>query len=383
MSQDKPTHESYLVVGGGPVAEAVVKLLKPQNLAIAFGSMWAKLLPPKVVSDAIQSCQATCIIHTGIVSTPVITNITYPSVYTAPPTEAQRKEMLEEINVVMKRTSIDGTRNLISAIPKTTVKQLVYFGSADCTFDGTERPNMSEVDVPCLPQAWVPALEPRSFGERSVLNANGQNGLATAVIRPAFLFGPTFHSYMGLLRCQRTPHLSAVCVGDNTNISDTTFIDNAAHAGILAADRLTRAHPQHAATAGRAFFVSDDDPRPSWDLERDLWAAASHTTPPVPVRVPLSRFLRKPGPLARLRGRTGPRTEKEKNMHWFCATRTYDISLARDVLGYAPIVTHDEGIRRTAEWWLEKQRKLSALKNETQATIDNPPPAYDAKTQSN
>jgi sterol-4alpha-carboxylate 3-dehydrogenase (decarboxylating) len=152
-----------------------------------------------------------------------------------------------------------------------------------------------------------------------------------------------------LLRYHEAPKFAAVCVGDNTNLSDTTFIDNAAHAGILAADRLAPAHPQHSATAGRAFLVSDDDPRPTWDLERDLWVAASHTTPPTPVRVPYNYYVKKPGPLARLLGRTEPRTEKKRDMHWYCLTRTYDISLARDVLGYTPIVSHDEGIRRTAE----------------------------------
>jgi len=402
MSQDKPTHESYLVVGGGTrIGEAVVRLLlgrgetrisifDAQTLAAEqiteFGDrvrvFVGEILAPKVVSDAIQSCQATCIIFTGMISTPVVTNIIYPSVYTAPLTKAQQRKANEEITTVARRTSIDGTRNLVSAILKNAVKQLVYFGSADSMFNSTQRPNLCEADVPCLPQPWIPMFEPSSVGERIIVNANGQNGLATVVIRPAFLFGPTYRDYVSLLPFQTSPHLSATCVGENTNLSDTTFIDNAAHAGILAADRLAPAHPQHVATAGRAFLVSDDDPRPTWNLRRDIWAAATHTNPPTPVRIPRSYFSRN-GPLARLLRRTGPRTEKERWWHWYCATRTFDISLARDVLRYAPIVSHDEGIRRTAEWWLEKQRKLSALKNgthSTQATTDNPPPAYDSKT---
>ncbi|KAJ7350683.1 hypothetical protein DFH08DRAFT_862117 [Mycena albidolilacea] len=401
MSQEKATRESYLIVGGGTsLGEAIVRLLLRRGetrisifdaLPLAadqvgeFGdyvrAFVGEIIAPKVVSDTIQSCQATCIIFTGMISTPVVRNITYPSVYKTPPTKTQREQATKEIQTVYRRTSIDGTRNLVSAVleQNSTVKQLVFFGSAISMFDGIERPNLCEADVPSLPKPWIASLEPASIGERVVLGTNGQNGLATAVIRPARLFGPTHYEYMSLLRCQEAPELSAVCLGDNTNLSDTTFLDNAAHAGILAADRLAPGHLQHAATAGRAFLVSDDDPRPTWDLDRDLWAAASHTTPPTPVRVPHDNYVKKPGPLARLLGRTGLRTEEKRLRYWNCVTHTYDISLARDVLGYTPIVSHDEGIRRTAEWWLEKQRKLSALNNETQATTDNP---YNPKSTS-
>ncbi|KAF8150487.1 hypothetical protein K438DRAFT_1988445 [Mycena galopus ATCC 62051] len=223
-------------------------------------------------------------------------------------------------------------------------------------FDGIERPNLCEADMLSQPKPWMSEWESFCFGGRTLLDATD-------------------------------PDLSAVSIGDNTNLCDTTFVDNAAHAAILAADRLAPAHPQHAATVGRAFLVSDDDPRPTWDLRRDLWAAASGTTPPAPVRVPPGYFaVKKPGLLARLFRRTGPRTEKQKTaraIQCFCATRTYNISLARDVLGYTPIVSHDEGIRRTAEWWNEKQLKLSALKNGTETTTDDLPPAYDPQSTPN
>ncbi|KAK7057683.1 3Beta-HSD domain-containing protein [Favolaschia claudopus] len=406
MSQDKPTGESYLIVGGGTsLGEAIVRLLlcrgearvsvfdalplAPEQVA-EFGDrvrvFVGEILAPKVVSDAIRSCEATCIISTGMVSIPPVKNIRYPSAYASPLTSTQDVQVKEELRIVHRRTSIEGNRNLVSAIFKNSVKQLVYFGSAESMFNGTERPNLREDDVPCFPKPWIPKLEVAAVGERIVLDAHGQMGLAVAVIRPAILFGPTYDQYMALNRSQAKPQLSAVCAGDNTKLSDMAYTDNAAHAGILAADRLAVSHPRHSATIGRAFIVSDGDPRPTWDLPRDLWAAASHTTPPTPVRVPVKSFYSQPGALAKLLGRKEIRGEKNRAWFWYCATRTYDISLARDVLGYEPIVSHDEGIRRTAEWWLSRQRKLKELKEGSQtaqspgSSSDNPPPAYGVET---
>jgi NAD(P)-dependent dehydrogenase (short-subunit alcohol dehydrogenase family) len=75
MSQEKPTGESYLVVGGGtPLGEAIVRLLLRRGetrisifdalplaaeQAAAFGDhvrvFVGEIIAPKVVSDAIQS----------------------------------------------------------------------------------------------------------------------------------------------------------------------------------------------------------------------------------------------------------------------------------------------------------------------------------------
>jgi nucleoside-diphosphate-sugar epimerase len=125
-----------------------------------------------------------------MISTPVARNVLYPSVYEAPPAKVQRDQVNREIRTVHRRTSIDGARNLVSAILQSAaVKQLVYFGDAASMFDGIERPNVCEADVPCLPKPWTACHEPASVGEGIVLGANGKKGLATAVIRPALLFG--------------------------------------------------------------------------------------------------------------------------------------------------------------------------------------------------
>jgi nucleoside-diphosphate-sugar epimerase len=40
-----------------------------------------------------------------------------------------------------------------------------------------------------------------------------------------------------------------------------------------------------------------------------------------------------------------------RRVHFFCKDRAADISKARELLGYAPRIGLEEGIRTTAEWY--------------------------------
>lgn len=149
---------------------------------------------------------------------------------------------------------------------------------------------------------------------------------------------------------QAKPSLVAVQMGEEKYLVDKTFITNAAHAALLAADRLDPIHPQHAATTGRAFFITDADPRPFWDLFRGLWAAVSPHAVAAPTwKMGTAALLVFGGAKHAVDLLRGKPAETWQKVTFMCASRSYDISLAREVLGYAPLVSHDEGIRLTAE----------------------------------
>ena len=60
-------------------------------------------------------------------------------------------------------------------------------------------------------------------------------------------------------------------VGDGTNRVDHVYIDNAADAHLLAADRLEPGGPS---PAGKAYFITNGAPVPLWDLVRSDLAFA-------------------------------------------------------------------------------------------------------------
>ena len=70
-------------------------------------------------------------------------------------------------------------------------------------------------------------------------------------------------------------------VGDGANLVDTVYIDNAAAAHLQAADALSPDSP----VAGRAYFISQDEPVAMWPWIRDLFRALDLPEPR--LRIPL------------------------------------------------------------------------------------------------
>ena len=131
---------------------------------------------------------------------------------------------------------------------------------------------------------------------------------------------------------------------------DSTYIDNAVTAHLLAADRLAPGSP----LAGRAYFISQGDPWPLWLLINGILRAAG--LPPVTRSVPAAvarlagalmegvhRTFRLPGePMM-----TRFLVQQLSTSHW------YNIEAARRDLGYRPTVSIDGGLRRLGRWFDE------------------------------
>jgi len=127
---------------------------------------------------------------------------------------------------------------------------------------------------------------------------------------------------------------------------DTVFIENAADAHLLAADALAPG----TACAGKAYFISNGEPIPLWEMVNRMLAAAG--LPPVTRTVPagLAMFLATGFEAAhKLTGNLSePRltrfvVREMSTAHWF------DIAAAKRDFGYVPRVTMEEGLRRLAE----------------------------------
>jgi nucleoside-diphosphate-sugar epimerase len=138
-----------------------------------------------------------------------------------------------------------------------------------------------------------------------------------------------------------------VRVGSGKNRVDTIYIDNAAQAHVLAADRL-KGNPE---LSGKVYFISQDDPVPLWDLVDDILKAAGQ--PPVKRTIPrkmawlVGALLEFVYTMFRIRGEpqmTRFLADELSTAHWF------DIRAARKDLGYAPAVSINEGLRRLEHW---------------------------------
>jgi nucleoside-diphosphate-sugar epimerase len=237
-------------------------------------------------------------------------------------------------------TNVVGTRNVIDACRARGVGRLVYTSTPSVVFADGDLENADEtLPYPERHGASYPAT--KAMAERAVVAANG-GGLLTASLRPHLVWGPRDnHLIPRILKRARDGQL--FIVGDGRNKVDITYVENAADAHLLAADRLTPGSP----VAGQCYFISQGEPVVLWDFLNRLLE-----------RLGLPRITRRiPYPLARALGagletvhgalgRPGePRMTRFlaaqlAHSHWF------DIGKARRELGYTPRVSTAEGLDR-------------------------------------
>jgi nucleoside-diphosphate-sugar epimerase len=134
-------------------------------------------------------------------------------------------------------------------------------------------------------------------------------------------------------------------VGNGDNLIDTTYIDNAAQAHFDAFEHLAPG----TACAGRAYFISNGEPKPARDIVNALLAAAG--APPVTktlsfsVAYTIGAVCEAAWSVLPLKGEpplTRFLAEQLSTTHW------YDITPAMRDFGYHPRVSIDEGLARLA-----------------------------------
>jgi nucleoside-diphosphate-sugar epimerase len=166
-------------------------------------------------------------------------------------------------------------------------------------------------------------------------------------LRPHLIWGPgDTHLVPGLVARARAGRLRLVGSGEKR--IDTVYIDNAAEAHLLAADRLS---PQFGnPVAGRAYFITNGEPLPLREIVNRILDAAG--APSVTRRVAPWLAYGAGAVLEVLAWARGAREDPAitrfsarqlATAHWF------DLSAARRDLGYEPRVSIDEGMRRLRE----------------------------------
>ena len=235
-----------------------------------------------------------------------------------------------------------GTRHVIDACRTHGITRLVYTSTPSVTHRATHPVEGGNAnDVPYGSGFKAPYASTKLIAEQEVLAAN-DSMLATVALRPRLIWGVGDNQLLPRL-VERARAGRLRLVGDGNNLVDTTYIDNAAQAHFDAFEHLAVG----AACAGRAYFISNGEPRTMRETINGLLAAVGATvvekTLPfraayvagviceglwkvLPVRgePPMTRFL----------------AEQLVTAHW------YDMGPARRDFGYQPAVGFDEGLAR-------------------------------------
>jgi nucleoside-diphosphate-sugar epimerase len=248
-----------------------------------------------------------------------------------------------------ERTNVEGTRNVIAACRAHGARRLIYSSSPSVVFNGLDMEGADE-RAPYSRRFEAAYPETKARAEQMVLEASSEC-LATIALRPHLIWGPGDNNLLPrILARAEGGHLRRI--GRRDPLIDPIYVDNAALAHLLAADRLDPGSP----IAGRIYFVTQGETIPLWDMINHFLEAA-HLAPvqksvsrPLALAVAglieltyvLSRRRQEP-PMTRFLARQLSTT------HWF------NIDAARRDLGYEPRVSIDEGLRRL-EQWLERDQ---------------------------
>ena len=238
------------------------------------------------------------------------------------------------------QANVVGTQNVLDACRGHGIGKLVYTSTPSVTHRATHPVEGGTAEnVPYGENFQAPYATTKTIAEKAVLAANDAS-LATVALRPRLIWGPGDQQILPRL-VERAKVGRLRFVGDGENLIDTTFIDNAAQAHFDAFDHLAPG----AACAGKAYFISNGEPKTTRETINALLAAAGaplveKTIPfraayligaiceglwhalPLKGEPPMTRFL----------------AEQLSTSHW------YSMAPATRDFGYVPKVNFAEGI---------------------------------------
>lgn len=251
--------------------------------------------------------------------------------------------------------NVGGTQNVIAACQEFAVPRLIFTSSPSVVFSNADQPNIDET-APYPGDRDYLAHYPRTkaAAERLVLEANS-NDLRTIALRPHLIWGPGDHHLVPRIVARaRAGKLRLIADPQNPDVSplvDSTYIDNAALAHVLAAETLAD-ESRAARCAGRPYFITNNQPIPINELISRIVDAAG--APPVTRTISPANAYRA-GILCEALY-TLFRRKSEPPMTRFVARQLttahyFDITAARRDLLYEPIISNDEGMRRLAAYF--------------------------------
>lgn len=181
--------------------------------------------------------------------------------------------------------------------------------------------------------------------ERVAWRYCADKGLPLVIIRPACTYGPRGGAWT-LTPIRRVRAGKRVLIGDGSGICNPAFVNNLVDLILLAA--------QNENAVGQA-FIGSDGIGVSW---REFYGAYARMMGirhlnSVPLAAARSIALVSEA-VARVTG-TRPWVARQ-SVEFYSHRVVYDISKARDILGYHPRVSFEEGMRRTQQWLVERER---------------------------
>lgn len=225
-----------------------------------------------------------------------------------------------------RHVNVAGTANLARQAAASGVRRFVFLSSVKVNGEFTERGHPFTADDAPAPED--PYGVSKHEAEQALRQIAADTGMDVVIIRPPLVYGPGVKAnFLSMMRwLARGFPLPLAAMTDNRR--SLVALDNLVDLIVTCMN-----HPE---AANQTFLVSDGEDLSTADLLRRMGDAVGYPAqlfhiPPVLLKLG-AKLVKKPGIYQRL-----------------CGSLQLDIAKTRQLLGWAPPVSVDEGLRRAAE----------------------------------
>ena len=228
---------------------------------------------------------------------------------------------------------VAGTENALNAAKKAGCKRFVHISCADVTMYDGPRSFWTETEAPQRPFG---ELARTKLHAEELVRVSGRKGFWTVALRPALVWGPGDATHLPGWKAE-TDDGGIRIVGGGKKLLATTYIGNLTHAVNCALETKV--------TTGNVYYIVDTELAVSRELFTELSAALGWPPP------------KAAGPYrwAWIACRTGLSSLHPTQVIRRGQTSAFDMSKAKQDLGYEPVVTREQGLAELADWYRDSQ----------------------------
>ncbi|MFW6193095.1 MAG: NAD-dependent epimerase/dehydratase family protein [Gemmatimonadota bacterium] len=239
---------------------------------------------------------------------------------------------------VFRRVNVDATRHLLDAAEAAGVGRFVHCSTVGVQGEIEDPPATEEYRTKPGDHYQVTKLE----GERLARRRFGP-GLPGTVVRPVGIYGPGDTRFLKLFRAVDRGHF--VMIGSGNTLYHLTYVDD-----LVRGIRLAGRHPE---APGEVFTLGG--PRYT-TIEELVDTVADVLDRPRPrLKVPYRPVYWASIACERVCALLGVEPPLyPRRVEFFALDRAFDITKARETLGYEPRMDLEEGLRRTADWYRDE-----------------------------
>lgn len=246
---------------------------------------------------------------------------------------------LDVPNSYYDEINVGGTRNVLEAAEKYSVKKVIYCST--CGVHGNvENPPANE-DAPINAADYY---QQTKYAAEPVVKEFADKGMKTVIIRPSAIYGPGDPERFFMI-FRRVNNGKFPMFGSGKTLYHPLYVENLVDAHMLAMEP--------GKGDGETYLIADEEYVSIENLVQRIGKALN-----VEVKIPHFPIL----PLI-IAGHVFEKLYKPfkvappifpRRVDWYRQNRAFDISKAKKELGYEPKVALDEGLRLTAEWYRDE-----------------------------